>query len=326
MSVFEPEDSQPLDKAVVEQAMVWMVALQSGISGAAEQQACQHWRKEHPQHELAWQRLTGLNRDVRDSTAALPASSARRLLRARSTPSRRTLLKGFAGLGLAAATGFSVRERVLLPELFSDYRTPTGERRQVQLAGGIQLNLDTHTALDVRDTSTAPELTLNLGRVLLAMGAGATVRVKTANGWVQSAPLSRLIISHDLTDLAGTQVQVLAGSATVEPLRGGSFTVGTHQQVAFDRHRTGPLESVKPSAEAWTRGLLIADRMPLAQVITQLNRYRRGVLRCDPAIAGLQVSGSFSLDRPDDSLDLLSSVLPIRVQRVFGYWATVVPA
>ena len=73
MSVFEPEDSHPLDKAVVEQAMLWMVALQSGISGAAEQQACQHWRKEHPQHELAWQRLTGLNRDVRDSTAAPPA-------------------------------------------------------------------------------------------------------------------------------------------------------------------------------------------------------------------------------------------------------------
>ena len=30
---------------------------------------------------------------------------------------------GFAGLGVALATGFSVRERILLPELFSDYRT-----------------------------------------------------------------------------------------------------------------------------------------------------------------------------------------------------------
>lgn len=326
MKAFKPDDHQPLDKAVVEQAMVWMVALQSGTSGAAEHQACRHWRNENPQHELAWQRVAGLGRDVRDSTAALSPSSARRLLQARSTPSRRLLLQGLVGLGVAAATGYGVRERVLLPALFSDYRTATGERLQVQLADGIQLNLDTHTALDVDDRSNTPLLTLNLGRLLLATGAGATIKVKTAHGWVQPAALSRLIISQDLADLPGTQVQVLAGNAWVVPRHGDHVDLGPHQQLTFDNDRASLLGSVKATAEAWTKGLLIAERMPLAQVLTQLNRYRPGVLRCDPAVAGLQVSGSFSLDRPDASLDLLASVLPIRVQRVLGYWATVLPA
>ena len=42
MSRFPRIDNQPLDPGVVEQAMLWMVTLQSGVSSLAEQQACQH--------------------------------------------------------------------------------------------------------------------------------------------------------------------------------------------------------------------------------------------------------------------------------------------
>ncbi|MGL5997191.1 MAG: DUF4880 domain-containing protein [Pseudomonas proteolytica] len=322
MTMFQPADDQLLDEYVLDQALMWMVTLQSGVSGAAEQRACAAWRNANPQHELAWQRLTSLSRDLRSSTSALPAPRARQLLRARSLTSRRTLLKAFAGLGIASAMGLSVRERVLLPQLFSDYRTATGERRPVLLAGAGELQLDTQSAVDVR----GPQLTLNLGRLLLTTAAHTFVGVRTAHGWVRPAALSRLIVSQDLPGQRGTLVQVLAGSVSVEPLQGGRLAIGAGQQSTFDSHQSGPVQALAPAADAWTRGLLIAERMPLAQVIEQLNRYRRGVLRCDPAVAGLQVSGSFSLDRPDASLDLLAKVLPVRVQRVFGYLATVVPA
>ena len=322
MTLFQPADDQLLDEYVLDQALMWMVTLQSGVSGAVEQQACAAWRNANPHHELAWQRLTGLSRDLRSSTAALPAPTARQLLRARSLTSRRTLLKGFAGLGIAAAMGLGVRERVVLPQLFSDYRTTTGERRPLQLAGAGAVQLDTQTAVDVR----GPQLTLNQGRLLLATAADTFVGIKTAHGWVRPAALSRLVISEDLPGLRGTLVQVLAGNVSVEPQQGGRVSIRAGQQLSFDRQQSGPLQTLTPAADAWSRGLLIAERMPLAQVIDQLNRYRRGVLRCDPAVASLQVSGSFSLDRPDASLDLLAKVLPVRVQRVFGYLATVVSA
>ncbi|BCQ62728.1 hypothetical protein PBOI14_44780 [Pseudomonas sp. Boi14] len=70
-------------------------------------------------------------------------------------------------------------------------------------------------------------------------------------------------------------------------------------------------------------GLLIAERRPLGEVIAELDRYRPGLLRCSAEIAGLRVSGSFSLDQPDASLDLLARTLPIRIRRVMGYWASV---
>lgn len=323
MSLFEPGNAQRLDQDVVEQALQWMVIVQSGVSTEAERQACQHWRTQSPQHEMAWLRLTGLNADFRDSTRMLPAAGARTLLRSRNVTSRRTLLKGFAGLGVALATGYSVRERILLPELFSDYRTATGERRQVSLAQNTDLTLDTHTALDARTTGSATDLTLNLGRVLIT---GANISLSTAYGRVQPTGYSRLVISQNLPGVDGTRVQVLTGSASIELAWGDSFSLGAGQQVTFDSRAAGPRGQVMAGADAWVNGLLIAERMPLSQVIAQLNRYRPGVVRCDPAVAALQVSGSFSIDRPDASLDLLARVLPIRVQRVFGYWANVVAA
>lgn len=322
MNRFKSANDQPLDEQVLDQALNWMVALQSGTSGAAEQHACQQWRNEHPQHELAWQRLAGLSRDMRLNTHALPAPTARQLLHARGVPSRRTLLKGFAGLGVATALGLSVRERVLLPELFSDYHTATGERQRLSLAHAGELQLDARTAVDVRDA----RLTLNLGRLLLTTGTRNDTAIQTANGWVRPSALSRLVLSHDLPRQPGTLVQMLSGSASVEPLHGVSTRLGTGEQMSFNRLQSGPSTAVSSTADAWTKGLLIAERTPLVEVLEQLDRYRRGVLRCDPAVAGLQVSGSFSLDQPEASLDLLAKVLPVRVQRVFGYLATVVPA
>ena len=321
MSRLKVANDQPLDESVLDQALNWMVALQSGTSSAAEQQACQHWRNESPQHELAWQRLVGLSRDMR-LNQVLTAPGARQLLQARSAVSRRTLLKGFAGLSVASALGLGVRERVLLPELFSDYHTATGERRHVRLDDGAALQLDTRTAMDVEGA----RLTLNLGRLLLANGASDSRAIKTADGWIRPAALSRLIISHGLPGQPGTQVQMLSGSAQVEPSRGPRTQVEAGQQLSFNNLLSGQPTRVPATAEAWSQGLLIAERMPLGEVLEQLDRYRRGLLRCDPAVAGLQVSGSFSLDQPEASLDLLAKVLPVRVQRVWGYLASVVPA
>lgn len=41
--------------------------------------------------------------------------------------------------------------------------------------------------------------------------------------------------------------------------------------------------------------MLMADRMPLAEVLAELARYRRGLLRCDPQLARLAVSGAYPL-------------------------------
>lgn len=321
MSLFQPHDRRPLDEQVLEQALHWMVLLQSGTSSEGDRQACEVWRAQSSEHERAWQRLAGINHDLRGTTQAVPAASARTLLRSRAGSSRRTLLKGFVGAAVLAGTGVGLRERMLLPELFSDYRTQTGERRRVQLAADVQVQLDTRTALDVEGL----DLALKLGRVLIEVGTQAGLRLDTAEGRVRPAPSSRVVVGRDLPGASGTRVQVFAGSASVESKHGSSQTLSAGQQLTLSGGQTPSLTTVTGTSLAWTDGLLVAERMPLGLLLEHLDRYRRGVIRCAPAVAGLQVSGSWSLDQPDASLDLLARTLPIRVDRVLGLWATVKP-
>lgn len=326
MSAFQPMDDQgAVDHRVLDQALEWLVLLQSGTSSAEQQAGCLAWRRADPQHELAWQRLAGLGQDLRDSTRSLPAARTRQLLQARSHPSRRTLLKGVVGLGVVAASSWSVRERLLLPQLFSDYHTATGERRQLQLAVGTALQLDTRTTLDLQDRVQGPQLRLNSGRLLLTLGNAAPVRVVTAEARIHLAPLSQLMVSVGLPGHRGTRVQLLSGSASVSLGQGPGQVLGPRQQVDIEQ-RMSLVTPVAAAASAWTQGLLIAERMPLGEVIAELDRYRPGLLRCAAEVAGLRVSGSFSLDQPDASLDLLARTLPIRIQRVIGYWASVTAA
>ncbi|MCL9658607.1 DUF4880 domain-containing protein [Pseudomonas protegens] len=324
MNAFQPVDDQgTVEQQVLDQALEWLVLLQSGISNPEQQAACLAWRRAERQHELAWQRLVGIGQDLRDSTRSLPAPRARQLLQARSHPGRRTLLKGIVGLGVVAASSWSVRERLLLPQLFSDYHTSTGERRQLQLATGASLQLDTRTSLDQQHSPLGLQLRLNTGRLLLTLGNAAPLRIVTADAWILLAPQSQLILSVGWPGSHGTRAQVLAGSGSLSNAQHPALSLGAGQQVEINQQRIGALTTVPATASAWTQGLLIAERQPLGEVIAELDRYRPGLLRCAAEVAGLRVSGSFSLDQPDASLDLLAKTLPIRIRRVMGYWATV---
>ena len=73
--------------------------------------------------------------------------------------------------------------------------------------------------------------------------------------------------------------------------------------------------------------MLLADGMPLGVLAAELARYRKGVLRCDPAVANLRVSGTFPLADTDRSLAMLAATYPVVVaSRLGGYWVTLGPA
>ncbi|KAG0759335.1 hypothetical protein G6F57_017955 [Rhizopus arrhizus] len=63
--------------------------------------------------------------------------------------------------------------------------------------------------------------------------------------------------------------------------------------------------------------------MRLDAFVAELARYRSGLLRCDPAVADLRVSGVFSLRDTDRALDNLTRGLPVTVAYRSRYWVTV---
>ncbi|HEX8544638.1 MAG TPA: hypothetical protein VF671_23360 [Pseudomonas sp.] len=68
----------------------------------------------------------------------------------------------------------------------------------------------------------------------------------------------------------------------------------------------------------------MANDMRLGDVIDELASYRNGHLGIDPQVANLRVMGIYPLQDTDQVLAVLEQVLPVRIERRFAWWVTVV--
>jgi len=122
-----------------------------------------------------------------------------------------------------------------------------------------------------------------------------------------------------------TLLNVYEGAVEVRTHQGWVQVVEAGRQLSFSEHHLPAPTAATPNREAWRRGLLLADNLPLGQLLEELSRYRAGHLGCDPAVAGLPVMGSFPLKDTDQALRLLEAALPIRVEKPLDWWVNVAP-
>ncbi len=316
---------RPLDPAVLEEAADWLLRLSDRSAGETERQACERWRQQAPEHARAWaraERLHGL-------LATVPAALAHPVLDRPLRIDRRKAIKHLGVWLLFAPSGWlawRLWERSAWNETL---QTAVGARRQARLADGSRIDLDTETAVDVAFGSRQRLLRLRQGQVLIATAADPQqpprpFRVATAHGRMQAlGTLFDVRIEGPRTRLA-----VLEGAVRVEPggLTTHALQIQAGQQVTFDVHGYGPVQDADARVAAWRHGMLAADAMPLGQLLDELARYRNGLLRCDPAIADMPVSGAFPLDDTDRSLAMLASTYPVQVRRARAGWMTQVVA
>ncbi|WP_313621264.1 FecR domain-containing protein [Achromobacter sp.] len=317
-----------IEPKVIRQAADWWARLRED-SSAAERDRFEAWRRAEPAHELAWQRLNALTRDVATGVAhAGPAVASQTLLQAPLIRSRRTAIRlvlSAVGVGLGA---WALSEPAAIRRLSADLSTGTGERRSVRLPDGTQVELNAGSVVDLRYTASVRELVLLEGEILIETArdpAGRPFSVRTRGGLL--TPVGTRFLVRDL-DGGRMRVAVLEGAVDVRGLAVDSAVnrVQAGEQADFSARGDFLPARLEPASSAWLRGMLIADEMPLSDFLDELGRYRPGVLNCAAAAAGLRVVGAFPLADTDKVLDMLQEILPVRVRRYTRYWVTVVPA
>lgn len=249
---------------------------------------------------------------------------------------RRSALKSIVGLAIVAGGAWATVDQLPIGGLAADYRTGVAERRTIRLDDGTAVTLNAGSAIDVLVNAGQTAIRFLQGEVLVACDGergGHPVTVTTRHGTIVASG-ARLIVG-DAIGGPGRRprdvpiaVSVLGGSARIA-LGGGGGTVApldAGQRTVFTEAAIAAAEPAGVDAGAWVNGMLVADRMPLPRLLRELARYRHGVLRADPALAGLTVSASFPLDNPDAALNVLQQTLPVRVRAVTPYWITVLPA
>ncbi|MBB3835700.1 transmembrane sensor [Xanthomonas arboricola] len=321
---------QPISAEVADQAADWLTVLMSGNVSDAQRHQWQHWHDAHPDHARAWAHIESVTGRMRTLApqAAYRSLSPYAGPRGEASPGRRKALNVLLWGGVAGATGVLATRTERWQHATADYATATGERRVMRLPDGSRITLNTHTAIDVRFDAHLRLVRLLEGEIMVAtahaQGAAQDARpfvVRTQQGDILALG-TRFSVRQDVAD---TQVGVLESAVDVRPLAATQHAgrVQAGQQCRFTAVALGAITSADAQAFAWVQGQLIADELRLDVFVAELSRYRPGLLRCDPAVGALRVSGVFPLDDNDRILAMLPSVLPVRVSRRSRYWVTV---
>lgn len=290
---------------VAAEAAVWVARLHGPDRSPCMERECLAWQAQSAAHREAFERCTQTWQDVAGVSLASAYAAGDQQAAQRAGWPRRALAVGLAGLLVGAG--------VLLwrGAAGDEYRTVVGEQRQVQLADGTRLALNTDTDLRVTLSDTQRTVTVArgealfevapdtrrpfvvraAGREVVALGTVFTVRVGDAAAPAGSAVAVTLLEGQvALRPAAGVGGDAAAPPLLLHPGERARFGAGAGQGAAarVDRPR---LDQVV----AWRRAEAVFDATPLADAVAEMNRYSRTpiVLVDAPALAALRVSGLY---------------------------------
>ena len=309
-----------MNDALIDSATRWYVLLRSGEATAADWQRYHHWRAADPRHDALCRQLE--TRLGVFQVAQAQGVSGKVLQQALDAPSsrRRVLQVALAGAGVAMGAAL-LSKPMGLADLTADVRTGTGERRTVTLADGSELLLNAQSAADIQFDPQRRLVRLREGELLarVASDRNRPFLIQTEQAQVRAYG-NRFV----LRERQGQgQVVALDGALEIDRQSGERLQLAAGHEVHFDRAGFGPVQVSSAGATAWIDGFLQVRDRPLAEVIDALRPYHTGVLRLDPSVAGLRVSGLYRLDNPQQILDTLARTLPIHITRRSGLWVTI---
>lgn len=318
-----PSSHDPVSSRVLDAAIAWQLCLDCGQASEAEREEFAKWYAAHEEHARAWLQL-GLV-DQKLSRASRPGRNALLRSRDQAHARMRRLGRGLAGLVLACGLGLAlVKQYAPIDYWLADQRTGTGEQRSLRLADNTVVRLNTHSAIDVKFDARERRVVLRDGEILVETASHDDPRpfiVETRDGRMRALGTRFLVRRED----DGTLLTVLQSAVAAHPEQANEeriFQAG--QQVLIQAGSLSHAQPVPMGADAWTQGMLVVDNARLADVLTELARYRPGYLAAAPDVANLRITGSFPLNDTDLALRALTPTLPVDIVQRTSWWVTVV--
>jgi transmembrane sensor len=309
------------DVSLQEEAQAWLARLASGSATADDLGALNAWRGRSPEHRRAFAEAALLWNLLGDAT--------RRAVAEERPAGVRTLMRrrAFIGGGLMAAS-FAGAAAVVHPpldlwpswsEFAAEYRTHKGERRQIELADAMAIQINTQTSIDLR-----PATDDGIVRIELISGEAAVtsqkprmqdIVVHAGSGRAQA----RNAAFNVRRDGNAVSVSCIKGDVLVT-CDAGTTMLGNGQQILFNERGMSQVAAIDPDVvTAWQRGLLIFRDEALSRVIEEVNRYRFGkIVLLDNKLGQRRIVANFRLDRIEDVVDFVADVVRAPVRRLPG--------
>ncbi|ANE53775.1 hypothetical protein AYM39_00315 [Methylomonas sp. DH-1] len=317
-----------------------MIRLRDDQVGDDDLEAFAEWLGQTPAHAEAFADAEQLFKDM-VLAAGDPAPSASNSVAPPKTAQTVPLTKRLRQVGMqrwlapaiaiAAAWLVAVglvmpKQAHLLSDYLSDYRTQTGELREVQLSDGSRLLLNTNSAISVDFSSNARQIVLHHGQVRFTVAKDAQRPFEVVADDLKIRALGTIF---DVYKNGHAQTRVIVQEHAV-----AATLIGNGPEPAGVKIRQGqqlnvqagqPLPQPEPAtleqATSWQQRRLVINDRPLIELLAELERYRLGrIFVGDASLNQLRVSGVFSLDDPESALRTLRQALALKETRIGPWW------
>ncbi|KRP42288.1 FecR family protein [Pseudomonas libanensis] len=304
----------PTADELFDEASAWYFRLQAEDVTPSELQAFAIWLEQGDARNAAWQEVQAMLGGLHE-----PARVVRRAEQAAWRKPVRRWSRWACAAAVLLAVGLTVQNTPWLDRMRADYATGTGESRNIELADGSHLQLNTDSAIQVRMSAGERQVRLLRGEGFfeVARDPARPFVVQSGDGWVKVVGTRFSVARRDaqtLVQVAQGKVQVSSGSGTPVYLEPGRAVEYQDQRLAevhgFDA----------ASGFAWRQRQLVFRQQPLSDVVSELNRYWPGkTLILGDALRNRVVSGVFEIDKPDAVIKALEYTLNLRAEHYTPY-------
>jgi transmembrane sensor len=311
----------PVERAAAE----WTFRRQRGLS-AEDERAFSQWVNEAPEHAKVFAEMN----ETEHLLDGIRIRSAENIVPFPPTAVSRRRLPVLS-LALAAAAAFAVGfvawrqwKPTAVPFVQSAV-TQVGGSSRLELPDGSVVRLNTDTEVEVNYVAAERRIKLVHGEAYFTVAKDSSRPF-----WVQAGPVAvravgtafNIRIRPDAVNVLVTEgkVRVVEGDHAKAPVSqppdtGAMLTMGHLAKVSLDvSHRLAAealiISAVQPraieSAMAWQEGRLEFIETPLAEVVSEFNRYNRHkIVIADPILAARRFGGAFASHQIEPLLEVL---------------------
>jgi transmembrane sensor len=306
-----------------EEAAVWAWRMDSSTVSATDRQAYEAWLRQDPRHARAskelssvWQSLDVLAEAKRNEKIAtfMEPSGHSRAARWRW---------GIAAAAVLTAVAIGVAWLQHGSEL-QVLATAVGQRRNIVLADGSVVALNTNTILETNLRRRTREIFLRKGeahfqvahdasRPFLVHAGDAVVRAVGTEFEVRVLPDQHVAV---VVNEGRVEVRPAITPAAQPQAPAHAVAAGQRMSTANQDYAITTVSAEQISSElAWREGAIIFDGQRLADAIVEVERYTDvRIIVSDPATAALRVGGRFRTGDVQEFFDALQAALPVSVR------------
>lgn len=312
-----------IEQKIALEAIEWYLSLSERDDDHVLRQQWQKWLESDARHRLAWSRIDQVNNELSSLSSPLSRAVTHQSFD-KAAKSRRHFLQSLAGIALISGGSWALlKNDKFLSPLIADYHTGTAETRQVTLGDGTHVYMNANTAFSVQYSEQQRYLTLLAGDVVITTGKDSRPFL-LHTPWADLQPLGTRFYVRQRDNAALVAVYEGAVNVLIQN-KISPLLIKSGQQVSFTTDQVGSVTPAREEALAWQQHMLVADNLPLTDVLAELENYHHGWLRCDPSIADRRVSGTYPLNNIDQVVKALAATLQLELVYRTRYWITLKP-